>query len=77
MAFKNVSKIDKDTENILNILLEHYYSYDKGFFNYKIKNYLIKYKNEIFAIKREKTRNRLVVRYSSKNNLLKLFFYSI
>ena len=77
MSFKNVMNIDKDIENILNILLEHYSSYDKGFFNYKIKNYLIKYKNEIFAIKREKTRNRLVVRYSSKNNLLKLFFYSI
>ena len=77
MSFKNVMNIDKDIENILNILLEHYSSYEKGFFNYKMKNHLIKYKNEIFAIKREKTRNRLVVRYSSKNNLLKLFFYSI
>ena len=77
MAFKNVSKIDKDTENILDILIEHYSNYQKGFFNFKMKNCLNKYRNELFAIKREKTRNRLVVRYSSKNNLLKLFFYSI
>ena len=36
-----------------------------------------KYKDELFAIKRGKTRNRYITRYSSKNKLLKIFFYSI
>lgn len=76
-AFDKVRCIDEDSRNILNKLIEHYSNYQKGFFSFKMKNCLKKYKNELFAIKKEKSRNRLVMRYSSKNNLLKLFFYSI
>lgn len=76
-AFRNVKNIDEDLKEILDIFIEHYSSYKKGYFNFKMKACLIKYKNELLAIKREKTRDRYINRYSSKNKLLKLFFYSI
>lgn len=76
-AFRNVKNIDEDLKEILDIFIEHYSNYKEGYFNFKMKACLIKYKNELLAIKREKTRDRYINRYSSKNKLLKLFFYSI
>lgn len=76
-TFKSVDNLDKEIIEILNIIIEHYSNYKKGFFNFEIYKCLKKYKNELFAIKRVETRSRYLKRYSSKNNLLKLFLYSI
>ncbi|QEZ88615.1 glycosyltransferase, family 2 [Aliarcobacter cibarius] len=76
-AFRKVDGLDDDIKNILNILIDHYSNYKKGYFNFKMQSCLKKYKDELFAIKRGKTRNRYITRYSSKNKLLKIFFYSI
>ena len=69
--------MDEKIKNILDILIEHYSNYKEGYFNFKMQSCLKKYKDELFAIKRGKTRNRYIARYSSKNKLLKIFFYSI
>ena len=69
--------MDEKIKNILDILIEHYSNYKEGYFNFKMRSFLKKYKDELFAIKRGKTRNRYITRYSSKNKLLKIFFYSI
>lgn len=76
-AFRNVESIDEDMKTILDTLIEHYSNYKKGYFNLKMQSCLKKYKDELFAIKRGKTRNRYITRYSSKNKLLKTFLYSI
>ena len=76
-AFRNVKELDNEIKNILDILIEHYSNYKEGYFNFKMQSCLKKYKDELFAIKRGKTRNRYITRYSSKNKLLKIFFYSI
>ncbi|QKF72664.1 glycosyltransferase, family 2 [Aliarcobacter faecis] len=75
--FAKVKNIDEDMKNILDIFIGHYSNYNKGYFNLKMRDYLKKYKNELFAIKREKTRDRYIKRYYFKNKLLKIFFYSI
>lgn len=76
-VFKEVDNLDKETLEILNTIIEHYSNYKKGFFNFKMYKCLDKYKDELFAIKKIGTRSRYLKRYSSKNSLLKLFFYSI
>lgn len=76
-AFRNVKELDNEIKNILEILIDHYSNYKEGYFNFKMQSCLKKYKDELFAIKRGKTRNRYITRYSSKNKLLKIFFYSI
>ncbi len=75
--FRKVKNIDENMKNILDIFIEHYLNYEKGYFNFKMKECLETYKDELFAIKRENTRNRYIKRYSSKNKLLKILFYSI
>ncbi|CAM4015524.1 glycosyltransferase [Arcobacter cloacae] len=77
LAFKSVKNLDKETIDILNTLIEHYSNYQKGFFSYKIYKCLKKYKDELFKIKKIKARNRYLFRFSSRNNLLKILFYSI
>lgn len=76
-AFRNVKDLDDEIKNILDILIDHYSNYKKGYFSFKMQSCLKKYKDELFAIKRGKTRNKYIIRYSSKNKLLKMFFYSI
>ena len=76
-AFSSVKEIDSDMKNILDTFIDHYSNYKEGYFNFKMQACLKKYKDELFAIKRGKTRNRYIARYSSKNKLLKIFFYSI
>ncbi len=76
-AFRNVQEIDSEMKTILDIFINHYSNYKKGYFNFNMQTCLKKYKDELFAIKKGKTRNRYITRYSSKNKLLKIFFYSI
>lgn len=76
-AFKSIKDLDDETIYILNTLIEHYSNYKEGFFSYKTYICLRKYKKELFTIKKGESRNRYLFRFSSKNNLLKVLFYSI
>ncbi len=77
LAFKSVKNLDNETIYILNNLIEHYSNYKNGFFNFKMYNILKIYRKELFKIKEVKSKSRYLFRFSSKNNLLKILFYSI
>lgn len=47
---------DLEIENIINMLLEHYYHYEKSFINFKLRRKLIEALDELFAILLKKKR---------------------
>jgi len=74
-VFKNVRDLDYDMKAILDIVIEHYSNYEKGYFNFKMYKCLKKYKDEIFAIKNEHKRNKYSIQFSCKSKLKKSCIY--
>lgn len=75
IAFKTVNNLDGETVDMLNIFIEHYSSFNKGFFSFKMYKSIKKHGKELFAIKRKGPIERYLIKYSTKNKLLKIFMY--
>lgn len=75
LAFKTVGNLDKETIDMLNIFIEHHSAFNKGLFSFKMYQTIKKNGKELFSIKKKGVRKRYLLKYSSKNPLLKLFMY--
>lgn len=76
-VFKTLNNIDVDMGIILDTVIEHYSTYENGYFNFRMYRCLKKYKSEIFAIKKEHKVDRYIRKYSSKNKLQRLLIFSL
>ena len=74
--FNKLNFLNKKTKYFLNLLIEHYATYDKGYFNIKLYKFLIKNKNDVFSIKSSKKRKKYAKRVAIKLKLHQVLLFS-
>jgi len=75
--FIQLNELDDEAKFIIELLINHYKNYNKGFFNFKLFYYLIRYKNEVFGVKPKRKRVRYARKTAMKLNFKRTFLYKI
>ncbi|WP_320034597.1 glycosyltransferase family 2 protein [Halarcobacter sp.] len=73
--FETLEYLDKDIKLIIKESLIHFNDFSNSYFNYKLFKILKKYKDEVFAIKKDKKRLKYIRRisYGLKAHIISLF----
>ncbi|XOB61352.1 glycosyltransferase family 2 protein [Campylobacterota bacterium DY0563] len=73
--FETLEYLDKDIKLIIKESLIHFNNFSNSYFNYKLFKILKKYKDEVFAIKKDKKRLKYIRRisYGLKAHIISLF----
>lgn len=75
-ALQQLPRLDEETKDLLSLLINHYLLYNKGLFNVKLYNFLIKNKYKLFAIKTSTKHKSYAKKIAMKLKLHQLLLFS-